>query len=285
MKTRFFLLTILGLGLIMSSCEKKGAVQDLENRYDERIKELEERLAAAEGRVQAQVDADRAAAEADSLAKLVDPYVSGAINGHNYVDLGLPSGRLWASCNLGADAMEKAGDYFAWGETVTKVGATSPRNSYDQTRYAHWHNSYMIKYTSWSDHGHVDNPDNLTVLQAADDAATAQWGAGWRMPDIEDFQELDENCTSTLVRLPGGVSGRLFTAANGNQLYLPEAGYYEGTGLEEASLAYYWTRQLDEKDEKCLKAQAFVMGYDMVVFNMSQNRWLGLTIRPVADPQ
>ena len=108
---------------------------------------------------------------------------------HEWVDLGLPSGTLWATCNVGADNPEDYGDYFAWGETEPKV-------IYNWSTYK-WCNgsvNTMTKYCTDSGYGTVDNK---TELDPADDAATVNWGTSWRMPTLEQLDELLTKCTWT----------------------------------------------------------------------------------------
>ncbi len=126
---------------------------------------------------------------------------------HEYVDLGLPSGLLWATCNVGANAPEEYGDYFAWGET-------QPKDVYNWDTYQYYDGGNLTKYTG---------SDGLTILLPEDDAATANWGNDWRMPTKEEWQELYQNTTHTWT-MQNGVNGRLFTAPNGNSLFLPAAG-------------------------------------------------------------
>ena len=149
-------------------------------------------------------------------------------SGDGYVDLGLPSGLLWATCNVGADNPEDYGDYFAWGETTTK-------DTYNWSTYQYYDGSNLTKYTG---------SDGLTTLLPEDDAATANWGVDWRMPTKEEWQELYQNTTHTWTT-QNGVYGRLFTASNGNSLFLPAAGYRYGSSLNNAgSYGYYWSSSL-----------------------------------------
>lgn len=153
--------------------------------------------------------------------------------GKKYVDLGLPSGTLWAICNVGAEAPEEFGDHFAWGET-------EPKDEFNWVTYR-WCNGeaslnenelIMTKYNA---------DDNLTALEAADDAATANWGEDWRMPTKAELSELILYCTVTFT-IYNGVRGNLFVGRNGNSIFLPAAGGYgqnegEGCGL-------YWSSSL-----------------------------------------
>ena len=162
----------------------------------------------------------------------------GGLNGHDCVDLGLPSGTLWATCNVGADTPEGYGDYFAWGETELKT-------IYNWSTYKWGYStSTMTKYCDDASYGYNGFTDNLTTLQPSDDAATANWGNEWCMPSKEQWQELRDNTTSTCTR-QNGVHGRLFTATNGNCLFLPAAGYRWDSQLCNAGgLGYYWSSSL-----------------------------------------
>lgn len=139
-------------------------------------------------------------------------------NGHAYVDLGLPSGTLWATCNVGAITPEGYGDYFAWGET-------QPKTTYNWStyRYCSGDKDQLTKYCNKSNYGNNGFTDNLTTLLPEDDAATANWGSGWCMPTREQWLELYWYTTNTWTTQKG-VNGRLFTASNGHSLFLPAAG-------------------------------------------------------------
>ena len=158
---------------------------------------------------------------------------TGTLNGHEYVDLGLPSGTLWATCNVGADTPESYGDYFAWGET-------SPKDTYSWETYKWCKGSQytLTKYCSNSSYGTVDNK---TVLDPEDDAAQANWGGTWRMPTHDEFTELRTKCTCELTSL-NGVYGRKVTGPNGNSIFLPAAGYrYDSSLYNAGSYGLYWS--------------------------------------------
>lgn len=165
---------------------------------------------------------------------------SESLYGHDCVDLGLPSGTLWATCNLGADKPEDVGNYYAWGETA-------PKAMYDWKQYKFSkfdEGEYLItKYCTNADYGYNGYVDSLTVLETADDAVTANWGAGWRMPTREDWIELLSNTTNAMTE-QNGVSGRLFTSSNGNTLFLPNTGFYLDDTLICTTLGIYWTSTL-----------------------------------------
>ena len=158
---------------------------------------------------------------------------------HAYVDLGLPSGLLWATRNVGASSPEDYGYYFAWGET-------QPKSYYDWSTYQYCNGSdyTLTKYCNKSNFGYFGFTDNLTTLLPEDDAATANWGSGWRMPTDEEWQEL-LNYTTVSWTQQNGVNGRLFTASNGNSLFLPATGgrWYDGLG-DAGSGGNYWSSSL-----------------------------------------
>ena len=159
------------------------------------------------------------------------------VNSEDWVDLGLPSGLLWATRNVGATSPEDYGDYFAWGETTTK-------SVYDWTTYIYCNGAraQLTKYCNNSDYGYNGFTDNLTILQPGDDAATANYGG--RTPTKEEWQELLNNTTSQWTTL-NGVNGRLFTASNGNSLFLPAAGGRRDSSLYYAGGdGYYWSSSL-----------------------------------------
>lgn len=159
----------------------------------------------------------------------------------DWVDLGLPSGLLWATRNVGASSPEDYGDYFAWAET-------SPKSVYYWTTYQYTCNDDgdgLTKYCNSSSYGCNGFTDNLTTLQPSDDAATANWGSGARMPTKEEWQELREHCTSTWTT-QNGVNGIFFTGPNGNTLFLPAAGNrFESNLGAVGSRCLYWSSSLN----------------------------------------
>ena len=200
---------------------------------------------------------------------------NGGGDDHEYVDLGLPSGLLWATCNVGADSPEDYGDYFAWGET-------QPKNTYNWSTYQYCNGSSntLTKYCTNSSYGYNGFTDNLTTLLPEDDAATANWGADWRMPTKEEFQELYNNTTVTWTT-QNGVNGRLFTASNGNSLFLPAAGYRRNSSLYYAgSHGNYWSSSLDTDSPNYAWSFSFYSG-GYYMGNGYRN--YGFTVRPVCS--
>ena len=143
---------------------------------------------------------------------------SGSANGHDYVNLGLPSGTKWATCNVGANAPEETGNKFAWGETA-------PKDSYTWANYAHCGGteSTLTKYNGSASYGVVDN---LRVLESTDDAATVNWGAEWCMPTNEQIMELIDYCVWTPDTLNNVPVYEVKSIANGNIIYMPRTSLY-----------------------------------------------------------
>lgn len=192
---------------------------------------------------------------------------TGDLNEHGYVDLGLPSGTRWATCNIGASEPKEDGEYFAWGETKTKE-----TYSWETYSYCNAKNDKITKYcdkTSFGERGFVDN---IIFLEADDDVATANWGVGWRMPTKEEFDELRELC-----EWEPNSDGCYITGPNGNSIFLPYAGHREEDELERG--CYYWSCSLDSGD------QAWYLEIDSnadLCRVVSDDRYYGATIRPVA---
>jgi len=198
---------------------------------------------------------------------------TGELNGHDWVDLGVPSGTKWATCNVGSDTPEGNGGYFAWGETVTK-------ENYDWSTYR-WCNgseNTLTKYCASSAYGYNGFTDNLATLEATDDAATANWGAGWRMPTSEEVVELIHNCTHTWTS-QNGVNGCLFTGVNGNSVFMPAAGGFSDNSCGNIGTdGYYWTSSLSSGENEYVYGLYF-HSYAAAMGNFS--RYLGHSVRPV----
>ena len=191
-------------------------------------------------------------------------------NGHAYVDLGLPSGTLWATCNVGADSPTEYGDYIAWSETA-------PKSSYTV---------YNFRLPSRQD------------LDAAHDAATVNWGGDWRMPTKAELEELKNNCTwvwySSGNSEFGGVAGsKVSSTATGNSIFLPAAGYYSDEGLLNAgSRGYYWSKSYhyDPNNANSNDTADFLYFYsgaatsgNIYVYNEAYELGVGYSIRPVIE--
>ena len=184
------------------------------------------------------------------------------------VDLGLSV--KWASFNVGATSPEDFGDYFAWGET-------KPKKNYTWDNYKFGNNTdNLTKYNA---------QDQLTTLLPEDDAVHVNWGNNWRMPTEAEYQELINNITSEWVTDYNGtgVSGRLFSAENGNTLFLPAAGIaFESQFLFEYS-GSYWTASLNQEYAYQSYNLYIIGGEDEALDTYSIERFIGFPIRGVKE--
>lgn len=196
-----------------------------------------------------------------------------------YVDLGLPSGLKWAKCNLGAPKPSEPGDHYAWGETDPKAEYTWATYKWMQAGQSEA--KYITKYTIadgetggiWYDSSGAFIGDNKTALVAADDAATAKLGSPWRMPTIDEFQELIDKCTWTWTT-QDGVNGYQVDGPNGNAIFLP-AGYLV---IGSYRAGYYWSSSLSTTESDC--AYSLDLNSDRY-FIARTYRYFGCTVRPV----
>lgn len=219
---------------------------------------------------------------------------------HDYVDLGLPSGTLWATCNVGASKPEEYGDYFAWGETW-------PKKEYSWDTYK-WMNEgqssfeQISKYTikdritqgCWYDGSENFIGDEKTVLDSKDDAATANWGSDWQMPSQSQMTELtNDSYTTKTFTTQNGVNGIKITSKNnGNSIFLPAAGYYDnyfydGSFKSEVNVSvgcYYWSlsHTYTSYDLNNTTPMACLLSWKSGNYSIAgMLRYLGMTIRPV----
>ena len=199
---------------------------------------------------------------------------SDTINIHDYVDLGLPSGTLWATCNVGADTPEGFGDFFAWGETTTK-GVYAWKN-YKYGRLVN-ERYELNKYCTDSSFGLDGFIDNLNLLEFVDDAATVCWGTDWRMPTKDEWEELFHNTIGTWCTQKG-VNGWLFTASNEKSIFLPAAGYWWNNTFN-ANLGLYWSSSINK--EFPYRAWGFHFNTDSGHLCGSSDRNRGQTVRAV----
>ena len=190
---------------------------------------------------------------------------------HEYVDLGLPSGTLWAKCNVGANNPEEYGDYFAWGETAPKEVYT-----WETYKWSNGTNNTMTKYCTNSSFGTVDGK---TELLPEDDAAYVNWGSSWRMPTQEQCIELSNNCTWTWTTL-NGVNGHLITGPNGNTMFLPAAGdRYKNKLGDVGSYGQFWSRTLHSSVQNAAYI-LFLHSYGLTGINANE-RYFGFSVRAV----
>ncbi|MBR5673405.1 MAG: Ig-like domain-containing protein [Muribaculaceae bacterium] len=191
----------------------------------------------------------------------------------DWVDLGLPSGTLWATMNVGASSPEDYGNYYAWGET-------EPKEIYNWSNYKWCDGSRttLTKYCTNSSYGMVDNK---TELELDDDAAYVNWGPSWRMPSVEQIQELRTHCTSVWTQ-KNGVDGRLVTGPNGNTLFLPATGAINNSD-NSSSWNDYWSRTLIDSNPDV--AYGLYFSSSFLIWSSDFHRFYGFCIRAVRISQ
>ena len=205
-------------------------------------------------------------------------------NGHEYVDLGLSV--KWATCNIGANSPEKYGDYFAWDEV-------EPKEVYDWNTYK-WCNGSSHTLTKYCTDNNYGTVDNKTVLDAADDAATANWGGSWRMPTDAELTELREQCTWTRVT-QNGVKGFKVTSKKSGytnkSIFLPAAGSRLDSSLRDpVTYGFYWSSSLSTENPDSAWYVSFTTGVGAVDSEMGSlvgrydyYRNFGFSVRPVCQ--
>ena len=194
---------------------------------------------------------------------------------HEYVDLGLSV--KWATCNVGANVPEEFGKYFAWGEVL-------PKSNYhwDTYKYLQYGNQYkngwsaLTKYCTNVESGYVDNK---TTLETIDDAATYNWGDSWRMPTIEEWKELLEQCI--VIWSPrNGVDGyEVKSKVNDNSIFLTYSRVRRATSFGYAENGWYWSASLSDANPD--GAWCVRIGDINGVNYRIDARCFGLPVRPV----
>lgn len=163
---------------------------------------------------------------------------------YDYIDLGLPSGTLWCTCNIGAKTPWGYGDYYAWGETSSKK-----RFGENNYKYSNANFTKLTKYCNNPQDGFNGYWDKLTVLQSSDDAASVRMGNGWCMPTEKQFKELIDYCTWRWTSNYEGhrVAGYIVSSRkySGKHIFFPAAGakYYDND-MSDCGGGYYWSREL-----------------------------------------
>ena len=178
------------------------------------------------------------------------------IDGHDYVDLGLPNGLKWATCNVGANSPEEYGYYYAWGEVKTK-------DTYTEESSATYNKSMS------------DISGKPTY-----DVARKKWGSSWRLPTRAEFQELQDKCRWECTT-QNGKMGYKVTGPNGNSIFLPAAGYRFLSSLNSSGeIGNYWSSTPDESNDDnayklCFSSSSHFVGWS--------RRGNGLSVRPVSE--
>ena len=213
------------------------------------------------------------------------------LNNTEYVDLGLPSGTLWAACNIGAYNPEEYGDYFAWGEVT---GYLDGKTTFDWSTYKFCNGDWnqLTKYCPKYDYGYNGFRDYLIELEPADDAAYVNWGPEWRMPTNGQWEELiNSNYTTSTWTSQNNVNGLLITSnTNGNSVFLPAADECAGSSLGESagSYGFYWSRTVYESDPGSACDMSFsdpIFNYEYSFRTLATSRYKGLSVRPVRSSE
>ena len=189
------------------------------------------------------------------------------------VDLGLPSGLKWASCNVGATTPEDNGNYYAWGETA-------PKADYSWETYKHANGDYnkLTKYCSYN--GNDSFTDDKTTLEPEDDAAHVNWGGDWRMPTRAEVDELLNNCTWTWTTQNGVNGYQVSSKTNSNSIFLPAAGCRDADLNNAGSIGYYWSASLNDY----YPGNTWCIGFGSDFHDRGYNsRYFGFPVRPVRE--
>lgn len=186
----------------------------------------------------------------------------GIASGHYYVDLGLPSGTMWAMFNIGASCPEDYGDYYAWGETTTK------------TEYS-W-----ATYKYGSSEKNVDKI-GMDIAGTKYDVAHVKWGGGWRIPTQKQFQELIDNTTSTWIT-HNDVNGlKLVSKKNNSYIFLPAAGGMWDYLSNRSRYGYYWSSENHKYKDLSHYSYDLEIYSGGVDFEHCRYRYIGHSVRPV----
>ena len=252
---------------------------------EEIMKEVDQKIANLIGGAPETLDTIKELADAIENLPNLDNFVTNetlnkllAVSKYEFVDLGLPSGLKWATCNVGATKPEEYGLYFAWGETQGYSGITNEKQfSWSDYKLCGGSNSTLTKYNNNSSNGTVDN---LTTLEQVDDAAY-QSDNTCRMPTKADLEELIANTTSTWETL-NGVNGRRFTSkTNSNSIFVPAAGFCINGSVDD--VGYFgglWRSSLSGRNP----SYGWYLSFDSDgVYMNSYYRYGGLSVRAVQE--
>lgn len=219
-----------------------------------------------------------------------DVYPEPSTGDHEYVDLGLPSGNLWATCNVGASSPEEVGKYYAWGETKPK--STYTWENYFDTETFNDRNG-EVTFRKYKEGG-------PSSLQPENDVAHVEWGGDWRMPSQADCQELLDYCQwePMIDRVNGDYIGAIVTGPNGNSIYLPNTGEITNDKLDYTWFGHYWTSDFHTYNGvksyfAAMQMQFYIAvynpadldDYQFVCANYGFQRYTGMAVRPVCPSQ
>lgn len=203
--------------------------------------------------------------------------IGGSTGNVEYVDLGLPSGNLWAKCNLGASAPEAFGDYYAWGETKPKQVYTNSNHKWYKE------GAPSLGFTKYN------NEDGKLSLEDEDDAVIQKLGNGWRTPTLADFRELTNQKYTTIEKTTlNGVAGYQITSKrNKKSIFIPFAGFKNDKPQtreisSDQTVAVCMTNQR-RIDDQVFNCWTFAFEQDRIR-RYGKRRYDGISIRPVKGP-
>ncbi|MBR5603802.1 MAG: TIR domain-containing protein [Bacteroidales bacterium] len=250
-----------------STLEKEVRKTEQKHIEQERLERERKEAATREKADQKCIEQNRIEREKLETVKKKDKDVLGSHNGHEYVDLGLPSGLKWATCNVGANKPEEYGDYFAWGEHTPKL-------EYSEGTYEHITRGFLGINKSYVSLGDISGKPQY-------DAARFNWGGSWRLPTKKELDELEENCTWTWTT-QGGNKGYKVTGPNGNSIFLPSAGHRYGSSLYDGGYyGSYWSSTPFDDNYVSAYYLDFDNGNEDVYWGYY--RYIGLSVRPITE--
>ena len=207
--------------------------------------------------------------------------------GFEYVDLGLPSGTLWATCNIGADEPYLPGAYYAWGELEEKESYLENFKNYKHADYS----PNPIKFNGKK----YTEEDGLINLEPEDDVVSELMKGGWHMPTMKQIKELEENVFWDFIKPDDTTMPAYFlgTGVNGKQIIFPITGYYNEKSVDLSdNFSLIWSNELFMKTlnayAPCMFAGAFFLDDDnykkaSLPKTGKEYRYVGLNVRGVLD--
>ena len=255
--------------LMLSQCKtdeerirKMPALDKLEKesqQWGKKFEKVRKEITLEEARIE-QVEREAMLAEKQAAVQARTPYaLTGELNGHEWVDMGLPSGTRWATCNVGTTVIHGVGTRIAWGETASKK------------LYA----PSTCKYNDSQIPNYAGNPTY--------DMATAKWGEGWCTPSKQQWDELIEHCDWDYVII-NGVNGVLFTSSKTyNMIFMPATGYTDDESYKLKYTTYnlaYWASTASPIG---YGAYSYIANYEHG-YMTTTNRYVAHCVRAVCRP-
>lgn len=193
-----------------------------------------------------------------------------------YVDLGLPSGKMWAKWNLGADRLGGRGNCFSWGETSPKA---------DSLYYTK--ENYLLNDGEYGNFKRYNKDDGLKMLLPFDDAATVRLGSKWRTPTRADFLELHENCTMVVSEVEGHRGISFVSKKNSNYIFFRTTGFrHDGKWYGSSTHVRFWIANASDRSSYDAVYITLIIKEDNTIEVYPYDacyRYYGMPIRPVRD--